>query len=860
MPGLYSKHEVLQRHRELQVEPSRLTPWVEVGPNTRVSELRMTGSTAGVVFVLDDNEEGFRLSPGGPPVVLSGITFNNTASGTGGPELPAVRVRDRTQLTITDCSFSGHEGPAIVIEGGETIIRSSDFVHNKDTAVLIQGGFVHIESSAFVHNGDPDAKGGAMRQEGGNTNVESSRFEDNFAHSGGAIFIAGGTISIHTTTLKRNAAATGAALSVAISAHVLMRNDTIISRNLLIPGGSGGRSVHVDGMNSKVAYVLPLPLGHWLTNAAPCSADSTEAQIRRSNFMCAEQLYDTTLAALLPGASDDDYPLICGPGVFGNSSIGANQTSPQCAGPCPDGYFCPSKTIQPQLCWEGHFCVQGSSAPVPCADGTYTTRTGLKSQAECSDCPAGSWCRGGSEFPCAVSTYSTSRSGQCEDCPQHYTTLQDRTTSADGCVCKAGRIMTYTDAEYVAVANALEYQLNYTERHCDVCPDARGVDCSAPGLALETLRITKGHWRSHNLSFEVRQCAESDYCVGTYEDGGDADLTRNGTVDIVNGTGIGCATGHLGPYCALCIAAYVMHDEGCKLCDGSLTAFIVFGSVCLSLIILSGCCCRAKRLKELSEAAVEDVMTGGFDDVFASNVSDEMKAMTAKSFAGKPTTTRATAQDEDGVAMHPEGSKPAAEARSRADSVLSPRSISSFARSSFALVQSASPSISRSTSMAKESARQAALKHGFTEKRVKGLFVKSKILISLIQVITQLAVIFDIPYPPIYSKTMDYLSVMSLDFLDLMPLKCSVTFNHDHLLVSSLKACIRPSDPPLTGTLWSMRAYHALIMSRAPQLAVCLHGSAVGAPHPFLCVPRAFAIFCGSQAPPCTHTCWRKNR
>ena len=103
--------------------------------------------------------------------------------------------------------------------------------------------------------------------------------------------------------------------------------------------------------------------------------------------------------------------------------------------------------------------------------------------------------------------------------------------------------------------------------------------------------------------------------------------------------------------------------------------------------------------------------------------------------------------------------------------------------------------------MAKESARQAALKHGFTEKRVKGLFVKSKILISLIQVTTQLAVIFDIPYPPIYSKTMDYLSVMSLDFLDLMPLKCSVTFNHDHLLVSSLKACIRPSDPPLTGTL-----------------------------------------------------------
>ena len=803
MPGIYSKHEA-QRHRLLQVElSSASTPWVEVGPNTSVSELRMRGSTAGVVFVMDDNEEGFRLSPGGPPVVLSGITFNNSASETGGPQLPAVRVRDRTQLTITACSFSGYEGPAIVIEGGKTLIHSSDFVHNNDTAILIQDGFVQIESSMFVHNGAPNAKGGAILMEDGHTVIASSRFEENLAHSGGAIFVAGGTISIHTTALKRNTAATGAALSATIRAHVLMRNETTIAGNLLVPGGSGGRSVYVDGMNSKVAYMLPLPLGHWLTNTAPCSADSTQAQIRRSNFMCTEQLYDTTLAALLAGASDDDFPLICGPGVFGNSSTGANQTSPQCAGACPGGFFCPSKTIQPQLCWEGHFCVQGSSAPVPCADGTYTTKRGLSSQAECSDCPAGSWCRGGSEFPCAVSTYSTSRSGQCEDCPQHYTTLQDRTTSADGCVCKAGRIMTYSDAEYVAVANASEFQLNYTARRCDVCPDARGVDCSAPGLALETLRITKGHWRSHNLSLEVRQCANPEYCMGTYDDEVGADMTRNDTVEHINGTGIGCAPGHLGPYCALCVAHHIIGDNGCKLCNGSRTAYIVFGSVCLAMIILFGCCCRANRLKELSGAAVEDAMTGttfSLDMSFASHLTDKMKDIAAGNFADSPTITRSGS--EFGMAIHPDAaSASTAEARPGTDSDLSPRSISSFARSSIAFVQSASPTIIRSTSLAKERARQAALKHGVTEKRVKGLFVKARILISLIQVTTQLGVIFDIPYPPIYAEALGYLSIMSLDFLDLVPLKCSVAFNHDHLLVSSLKACNSPSSPPLTGTL-----------------------------------------------------------
>ena len=79
-----------------------------------------------------------------------------------------------------------------------------------------------------------------------------------------------------------------------------------------------------------------------------------------------------------------------------------------------------------------------------------------------------------------------------------------------------------------------------------------------------------------------------------------------------------------------------------------------------------------------------------------------------------------------------------------------------------------------------------------TQRRVNSMLVKSRIIISLIQVITQLGAVFSIPYPGFYTKVVDRLGIFSLDFLDLLPLKCSVSLNHDHFMVCTFctAACL----------------------------------------------------------------------
>ena len=74
-------------------------------------------------------------------------------------------------------------------------------------------------------------------------------------------------------------------------------------------------------------------------------------------------------------------------------------------------------------------------------------------------------------------------------------------------------------------------------------------------------------------------------------------------------------------------------------------------------------------------------------------------------------------------------------------------------------------------------------KHGCTQKTISSAQVKFRIIVSLIQVIGQLGVVFSIPYPEFYKDLVSVLGMFSLDFIELMPLKCSVAFNHDHFLL-----------------------------------------------------------------------------
>ena len=44
------------------------------------------------------------------------------------------------------------------------------------------------------------------------------------------------------------------------------------------------------------------------------------------------------------------------------------------------------------ICPEGYFCPLGTTDPEPCPKGTYSNSTGIDAELDCILCPAGSYC------------------------------------------------------------------------------------------------------------------------------------------------------------------------------------------------------------------------------------------------------------------------------------------------------------------------------------------------------------------------------------------------------------------------------------------------------------------------------------
>ena len=48
------------------------------------------------------------------------------------------------------------------------------------------------------------------------------------------------------------------------------------------------------------------------------------------------------------------------------------------------------------------------------------------------------------------------------------------------------------------------------EGACTICPD--GTICNAPNLAIESVSINSGYWRTSNSSIEVLKCSNKKAC------------------------------------------------------------------------------------------------------------------------------------------------------------------------------------------------------------------------------------------------------------------------------------------------------------------------------------------------------------
>ncbi|CAM9228038.1 unnamed protein product [Choristocarpus tenellus] len=109
---------------------------------------------------------------------------------------------------------------------------------------------------------------------------------------------------------------------------------------------------------------------------------------------------------------------------------------------------------------------------------------------------------------------------------------------------------------------------------CAEIEGAEGVDCSTPGATLNSLPLRDGYWRATTKSLVIRECINSDACIG-------------GTF-VADSDGY-CASGYMGPYCAVCKPGYGRSNGAmCHHCRGRVGVLIqVLGVLCFVLFVLS---------------------------------------------------------------------------------------------------------------------------------------------------------------------------------------------------------------------------------------------------------------------------------
>ena len=409
------------------------------------------------------------------------------------------------------------------------------------------------------------------------------------------------------------------------------------------------------------------------------------------------------------------------------------------------------------------YCPEGSATPFPCVAGTYSN-AGASAASECSTCPAGSFCPVGTGVPveCAEGQYCEAGSELGKDCVLARTsTFSAKSTSEEDCACKPGSYMRPEEATAEGVV----------PRECVECTTSNytGVDCLSPGASLEALRIKPGYWRSHALSARVSQCFHAEYCVGTLNQNqtlGANTPTLNQTLDV-NGTYVaegsrsevwswseGCAEHHMGPFCELCVAEHIMTADGCALCEGSIALAFVFpiAVVALAIVLAFYACCTG-RARQIVDVAGEAANTA-FD---AGQGGDESMV-------------------EDAVGAVKDQAKEALQDQAK-------EAVQDQAEEAKAAVMKRTKSVREAAVQRSKSFREAAERRGCTPERIASAQVKFRILVSLIQVLSQLGVVFSIPYPSFYNDLVDGLGVLSLDFFDTMPLGCVLALDHDDYLL-----------------------------------------------------------------------------
>lgn len=380
-------------------------------------------------------------------------------------------------------------------------------------------------------------------------------------------------------------------------------------------------------------------------------------------------------------------------------------------------------------------------------------------------CPKGHWCTGDLKVKCPKATFNdkvgqTNATG-CKECPEHATTPSEAATSENQCDCDAGFVrvaqpdgsfkcvcpkgsgmITASGSEFCQLCREGSFKASVSNDKCndcavrkttlatgaeteddcvcqpkyflssvavcELCPTA-GTRCDVAGISVGALPLQPGYWRALNTTSEVRPCYDASFCPN----------------DANNGTGATCATGHTGPFCAVCSPGFHKGGlGGCEECSGSWesTAVLIPAVLLLCGAVLLICAwkCRARLAGQASKldknARDADEMLEGLESAACKKVE---RAVTRRRGGGKPPKRRRIWQALSGGGKAGQGS----------------------------------------------------------------IVVKLRILISTVQVLNGIGVGFDLRWPPLFQQMLRALSVVELNFVELMPIACVVPVSFHESLI-----------------------------------------------------------------------------
>ena len=659
---------------------------------------------------------------------------------------------------LTGLTFANSaRGPAIRVEGGQLLAEACRFEANPDSALLVTGGRVLVNSSVFRDNGgNSHERGGAIQAEGGHLDVASCQLDANAAREGGAIYMRNVRgCWIRNTRFTNNRAAEGGALYATNSSVTLANQSWLASSNEAsgtdwpaqasssVSGQGRGSGMFVSA-TAIVTYALPAPSGFWIANpvlvrfetrtcdsmnlrlpppAAHCTALAA-VQCRDASSLCDVQEHSGYTVWTIDAPFDGQMPYPCAPGVLGSSDE-VEQASPLCGGACPAGKFCEAQQRNATVCPPGTYCPAGSPNAVPCERGTYNPTEGATSVQSCLECDEGFVCGLGQaeQQPCPLGEFCPRGTTASLSCSNQ---VVGSTTLGEGRGRNAADCV--CKATFLMNGEPPPPDVNDT-RTCTSCP-SQGVDCDSEGVTLARLVLYDGFWRAHNLSTNVQPCFEPKRCVPRWHD---------------NGTFTPCAPGNTGPYCQVCEPNFYrsLSDQTCHECDGSEAAAFAIPLVMLTLFVGALVYVCAKGEKTQLRTVID----------------------TALNIAAEQNT-------EDGTATIQQVLEE--EAQAKVEEAVEQAATDVVAAGQVAV-----------TVVAGES-RMSRLKD-FWRRRGDEVLVKVRVLISLVQVLSALGVVFVIPYPPVYTDLVNWLGLFELDLIKVMPLSCSFDLNfHSRLLLRTL--------------------------------------------------------------------------